>query len=50
MTKCTFRGIHAILSGAFEAAIRWEWMDRNPGRLGQASHLQPSDHPGYVVG
>ena len=30
MAKSTIHGIHAILSGAFEAAIRWEWTDRNP--------------------
>jgi Bacterial regulatory proteins, gntR family len=28
--KGTIRGIHAILSGAFEAAMRWDWADRNP--------------------
>jgi hypothetical protein len=28
MAKGTIRGIHAILSGAFEAAMRWEWTDR----------------------
>ncbi len=27
MAKST---IHSILSGAFEAAMRWEWTDRNP--------------------
>ena len=30
MAKGTIRCIHAILSGAFEAAMRWEWTDRNP--------------------
>jgi integrase len=30
MAKGTICGIHAILSGAFEAAMRWEWTDRNP--------------------
>ncbi len=30
MAKGTIRGIHSILSGAFEAAVRWEWADRNP--------------------
>ena len=30
IAKGTIRGIHAILSGAFEAAMRWEWTDRNP--------------------
>ena len=32
MAKSTIHGIHAILSGAFEAAMRWEWADRNPAR------------------
>jgi integrase len=32
MAKSTFHGIHSILSGAFEAAMRWEWTDRNPAR------------------
>jgi hypothetical protein len=26
----TIRGIHSILSGAFAAAQRWEWTDREP--------------------
>jgi integrase len=26
----TIRGIHGILSGAFAAAQRWDWVDRNP--------------------
>ena len=30
MAKGTIRGIHAILSGAFEAAMRWDCADRNP--------------------
>jgi len=30
MAKSTIGGIHSILSGAFEAAMRWEWTDRNP--------------------
>jgi integrase len=32
MAKSTIHGIHSILSGAFEAAMRWEWTDRNPVR------------------
>jgi hypothetical protein len=35
MAKGTIRGIHAILSGAFEAAMRWEWTDRNPAASAQ---------------
>ncbi|MBV9794982.1 MAG: GntR family transcriptional regulator [Actinobacteria bacterium] len=30
MKPNTIRGIHGILSGAFAAAQRWEWIDRNP--------------------
>jgi integrase len=32
IAKSTIQGIHSILSGAFEAAMRWEWTDRNPVR------------------
>ena len=30
MKASTIRGIRSILSGAFAAAQRWEWTDRNP--------------------
>jgi integrase len=30
MRPSTIRGIHSILSGAFAAAQRWEWTERNP--------------------
>jgi integrase len=30
LAKSTIRSIHSILSGAFDAAQRWEWIDRNP--------------------
>ena len=30
MATSTIHGIHSILSGAFEAAQRWEWAERNP--------------------
>ena len=30
MSTATIRQIHAILSGAFATAVRWEWIDRNP--------------------
>jgi integrase len=32
MKPSTIRGIHSILSGAFAAAQRWEWTDRNPAQ------------------
>ncbi len=30
MQPNTIRGVHGILSGAFAAAQRWDWVDRNP--------------------
>jgi integrase len=36
MAKGTIRGTHSVLSGAFEAAMRWERPDRNPA--GSARH------------
>jgi hypothetical protein len=30
MKPKTIGNIHSILSGAFSAAERWEWVDRNP--------------------
>ena len=30
MKPNTIRGIHSIMSGAFAAAQRWDWTDRNP--------------------
>ena len=30
MSRSTIHTIHSILSGAFEAAHRWEWVDYNP--------------------
>ena len=40
MAKSTIHGIHAILSGAFEAAMRWEWTDRNPARSARPPTLR----------
>ncbi len=45
MSALTIRQIHAILSGAFNAAVRWEWIDRNPAssaKLPKAPHRSPS--------
>ncbi len=36
MKPNTIRGIHSILSGAFAAAQRWEWIDRNPAESAKA--------------
>lgn len=44
MSAMTIRQIHAILSGAFAAAVRWEWIDRNPAgsaKLPKAPHRSP---------
>lgn len=45
MAPLTIRQIHAILSGMFGAAIRWEWIDRNPAasaKLPKALPRSPS--------
>jgi integrase len=45
MSPATIRQIHSILSGAFVAAVRWEWIDRNPAasaKLPKARHRSPS--------
>ena len=53
MSATTIRQIHAILSGAFVAAVRWEWIDRNPAasaKLPKAPHRSPtSPTPGTVA-
>jgi hypothetical protein len=36
MSRSTIHGIHSILSGAFEAAERWEWGDFNPAESAKA--------------
>jgi DNA-binding transcriptional regulator YhcF (GntR family) len=42
MAKGTIHGIHSILSGAFEAAMRWEWTDRNPRSRRLGHHYRPA--------
>jgi integrase len=45
MSPKTIRQIHAILSGAFVAAVRWEWIDRNPAasaKLPKTRHRSPT--------
>jgi DNA-binding transcriptional regulator YhcF (GntR family) len=53
MSARTIRQIHAILSGAFTAAVRWEWIDRNPAgsaKLPKTPHRSPtSPTPGMVA-
>jgi DNA-binding transcriptional regulator YhcF (GntR family) len=41
MSASTIRQIHSILSGAFAAAVRWVWIDRNPA----ASARLPKSRP-----
>ena len=51
MSAGTIRQIHAILSGAFATAMRWEWITRNPAataklpknRRRPATALSPAD-------
>jgi integrase len=45
MSARTIRQIHSILSGAFTAAVRWEWIDRNlagSARLPKTRHRSPT--------
>ena len=53
MAKGTIRNIHSILSGAFEAAKRWEWIDRNPADSVRAPTVtqkkRPATPPADVV-
>ena len=45
MSPKTIRNIHAILSGAFASAVRWEWLSRNPAesaKLPKARSRPPS--------
>lgn len=41
MSAATIRQIHAILSGAFAAAIRWEWIERNPAKTAKLPRTWP---------
>jgi integrase len=41
MSARTVRQIHSILSGAFAAAVRWEWIDRNPAASAKLPKSQP---------
>ena len=53
MAKSTIRNIHSILSGAFDAAQRWEWTDRNPADSAKppivTQKKRPAIAPGDVV-
>ena len=41
LSPATIRHIHSILSGAFKAAMRWEWIDRNPASSAQLPKARP---------
>jgi DNA-binding transcriptional regulator YhcF (GntR family) len=41
MSTATIRQIHAILSGAFATAVRWEWMDRNSAATAKLPRTRP---------
>jgi DNA-binding transcriptional regulator YhcF (GntR family) len=41
MSAATIRQIHAILSGAFAAAVRWEWIERNPATTAKLPKARP---------
>lgn len=41
MSAATIRQIHAILSGAFAMAVRWEWIDRNPAATARLPRARP---------
>ena len=45
MAKSTIHGIHSILSGAFEAAERWEWVDRNPADSARSPTVTQKKRP-----
>jgi len=47
MAKSTIHGIHSILSGAFEAAMRSEWTDRNPAA--SAKLPTPAVRPSWLL-
>ncbi len=41
MSPATIRQIHAILSGAFNTAVRWEWIDRSPAASAKLPKARP---------
>jgi integrase len=41
MSAATIRQIHAILSGAFATAVRWEWIERNPAKTAKLPRTRP---------
>lgn len=53
MSRSTIHSIHSILSGAFQAAQRWEWVDFNPAGSARPPTVrqkkQPATPPAAVV-
>jgi integrase len=45
MKPKTIRNIHSILSGAFGAAQRWEWVDRNPAESARPPTVSHAKRP-----
>jgi integrase len=41
MSPATVKQIHAILSGAFGTAVRWEWIERNPASSAKLPKARP---------
>jgi integrase len=43
MAASTVRQIHAIISGALSAAVRWDWLESNPARMAQRPKQKPPE-------
>jgi integrase len=41
LAASTVRQIHAVISGALSAAVRWEWLDTNPAKVAQRPKQPP---------
>ena len=41
MASSTVRQIHSIISGVFNAAVRWDWIGSNPARIAQRPKQAP---------
>jgi integrase len=41
MAASTVRQIHAIISSALDAAMRWDWIDANPARIAKRPRQEP---------
>jgi hypothetical protein len=41
MAASTVRQIHAIISGALNAAVRWDWITTNPTMTAQRPKQKP---------